>query len=479
MSTKTVEKYLASLKDNRVLYINGERVRDVTEHPILKVGARHAAIDYQLAEDPANSDICLSKSEATHNTISRMYHIPRTAEDLLARSKCIDFGTNNGNGIVLFIKEIGTDVLFTLLQCCKLMDRELGTGYFKRVMDYWKYCSENDLSLVGAVTDVKGDRSKRPSEQADPDMYLHIVEKRSEGIVVKGAKAHTTAGPFCNEILVTPTRALNKEDEAYAVAFGIPADTKGVILLARPQEIKDRWEFPQASKNILSETTTIFDNVFIPWDRVFLCGEWQYGGLMANTFATWHRFTGLSYKQPVGDLLLGAAELIAEYNGVSQAKHIRDKIANLITYVTTMRVFARESAREAEMIEDIASPHRLIVNLGKHYFAENFHEMIKHVQEIAGGAVVTAPGVDDWNNPELRPYIEKYYKGADGIATEDRLKALKLIKDITASDEAGLWMVATVHGEGSLEAQRIATYREADLKPYIEYAKRVANIQSK
>ncbi|MFC1824586.1 4-hydroxyphenylacetate 3-hydroxylase family protein [Thermodesulfobacteriota bacterium] len=476
MPLRTAEEYLASLKDNRVVYINGERVPDVTAHPILSIGARHAALDYRLAEDPENAKICLATSELTNDTISRFFNIPRTPEDLLARFRVIEFGTRKGNGIVLFIKEIGTDILFTLLQCCKRMDRDLGTDYFKRAMDYWKYCSENDLAMVGAVTDVKGDRSKRPSKQSDPDMYVRIVEKNSDGIVVKGAKAHTTAGPFCNEILVTPTRAFVEGDGDYAVAFGIPADTEGVILIARPQELKDSWEYPQAAKNVLSETTTIFENVFIPWERVFMCGEWQYAGLMANVFATWHRFTGLSYKGPVADLMLGSAQLIAEYNGVPDAKHIQSKIGELITYANTIRVFARESARECEILEEVAYPHQLNVNIGKHYFAENFHAMTKNVQEIAGGAVVTAPSSEDWNNPEIRPYIEKYYKGVDGVPTEDRLKALKLIKDLTASDEAGVWFFGTVHGEGSLEAQRISTYRGADLQPYVEFAKKVAGI---
>jgi aromatic ring hydroxylase len=179
----------------------------------------------------------------------------------------------------------------------------------------------------------------------------------------------------------------------------------------------------------------------------------------------------------VADLLLGSAQLIAEFNGVPQARHIRDKIGDLVTYVNTIRVFGRESARECQIVEDVAYPHPLIVNIGKHYFADNFHDMIKKVQEIAGGAVVTAPGIEDWKNPELRPYIEKYYKGVDGIDTEKRLKVLKLIKDITASDEAGLWLLGTLHGEGSLEAQRITTYREADLEPYVEFAKKVAGIQ--
>jgi 4-hydroxybutyryl-CoA dehydratase / vinylacetyl-CoA-Delta-isomerase len=477
MPLKTVEEYFTSLRDKRAVYVNGRQVADVTTDPILGVGAHHCSLDYSLAHYPQHKDICVSKSELTGNEISRMYHIPRTPEDLLARFRCIDFGTSKGHGIILFIKEIGTDVFFTWMQHCKAMDRNLGTNYFERVMNYWKYCSENDLALVGAVTDVKGDRSKRPSEQSDPDMYVRIVEKRSDGIIVKGAKAHTTAGPYCNEILVSPTRAFGPGDEDYAVAFGIPADTKGVILMARPMDKKDPWEYPQSGRNVLSETTTIFDDVFIPWDRVFMCGEYKYAGDMANTFATWHRFTAISYKAPVADLLLGCAELIAEYNGVAKAKHVRDKIGELITYVNTIRVFCRESAREAEMIENIASPHRLIVNIGKHYFAENYHRMVKHVQEIGGGAIVTAPGIDDWNNPVLRPYVEKYYKGVDGVSTEDRLKALNLIKDVTASSEGGLWLVATLHGEGSLEAQRIVTYREANLKPYVEYAKEVADIK--
>ena len=473
---KTAEAYLTSLKDSRVVFLNGKQIPDVTEDPILGIGARHAALDYEIAEAQENAEICLGKSEVTKHTISRYFQIPRTPEDLIARNRVIEFGTRKGNGIVLFIKEIGTDILFTLLQCCKIMDDQLGTEYFKRAMEYWKYCSENDLAMVGAVTDVKGDRSKLPSEQSDPDMYLRIVEKKSDGIVVRGAKAHTTAGPFCHEILVTPTRAFREGDGDYAVAFGIPANTEGVILICRPQEEKNRFDYPQASKDVLSETTTIFDNVFIPWERVFMCGEWKYAGLMATVFANWHRFTGLSYKGPVADLLLGSAQLIAEYNGVSKANHVRNKIGELITYVNTIRVFSRESARECEIFEGVAYPHPLIVNIGKHYFAENYHTMIKHVQEIAGGAVVTCPGYEDWSNPQLRPYLEKYYKGIDGVPTEHRLRVFKLIKDLTASEEAGVWMLGTLHGEGSLEAQRMTSYRVADLKPYVKFAKEVAGI---
>ena len=207
-----------------------------------------------------------------------------------------------------------------------------------------------------------------------------------------------------------------------------------------------------------------------------MCGEWAYAGMMANTFANWHRFTGISYKGPVADLLLGSAQLIAEYNGVPNASHIRGKIGHLITYAQTIRVFGKAAALECKQFGGVTYPHPLLINIGKHYFAENYHTMIKHVQEIAGGSVVTAPGADDWNNPELRPYIEKYFKGVDSVPTEERLRAFKLIKDLTASDEAGVWMLGTLHGEGSLEAQRITTYRETDLQPYVDFAKKVAGI---
>jgi len=476
MPLRTPEQYIESMRDGRVVYLNGKKIDDITEDPVLGVGLRHAAIDFELAENADYADICLGKSEVTGNTISRYFQIPRTSEDLIARNRLINFGTRMGNGYVLFVKEIGTDALNTMLQSTYLMDKELGTEYHKRVMAYWEYCSENDVAMVGAITDVKGDRSKGPSQQSDPDMYLRIVEKKSDGIVVRGAKTHTTAGPFANEILVTPTRAFTEGDRDYAVAFGIPANTEGVILSARPQDPKDRFEFPQTSVNCLSETTTIFDDVFIPWDRVFMCGEWQYAGLMANTFANWHRFTGISYKGPVADLLLGCAQLIAEYNGVPEASHIKSKIGQLITYATTIRVFSKAAATDCKFFGNIAYPHPLLINIGKHYFAENYHEMIKHVQEIAGGSVVTAPGSADWENPDLKPYIEKYFKGVDHVPTEHRLRAFKLIKDLTASDEAGVWMLGTLHGEGSLEAQRITTYRETDLQPYVDFARKVAGI---
>ena len=477
MPIKTPEEYINSMKDGRVVYLNGKRIPDITEDPVLGAGLRHAAIDYELAENPEYADICLGKSEITGNPISRYYHIPRTPEDLVARFKVTEFGTRMGCGYVLFIKEIGTDAINTLMSVTKLMDQNLGTEYHQRVMNYWQHCSENDLALVGAITDVKGDRSKYPSQQADPDMYLRVVEKKSDGIVVRGCKTHTTAGPFGNEIIVTPTRNLKEGDSDYAVAFGIPANTEGVILSARPQDPKDSFEFPQTATHCLSETTTIFDNVFVPWERVFMCGEWQYGGVMANTFANWHRFTGLSYKGPQADLLLGSARLIAEYNGVPEAGHIKDKITSLIAYVTTIRVFAKAAALECKYFEDIAYPQPLLINLGKYFFADNYHQMIKNVQEIAGGSVVTAPGSKDWDNPELRPYIEKYFKGVDHVPTEHRLRAFKLIKDITASDEAGVWLLGTLHGEGSIEAQRITTYREADLQPFVDYAKHVAGIE--
>ena len=263
MPLRSPEQYLDSMRDGRIVYLNGKRIPDITEDPVLGVGVRHAALDFELAENPENSDICLGKSEATGNVISRYFQIPRSPEDLIARNRLIEFGTRMGNGYVIFIKEIGTDALNTMIQCTSLMDKDLGTEYHKRIMDYWEYCSENDVAMVGAITDVKGDRSKGPSQQSDPDMYLRIVEKKSDGIVVRGAKTHTTAGPFANEILVTPTRAFREGDGDYAVAFGIPANTEGVILSARPQDPKDPFEFPQTSKNCLSETTTIFDNVFI------------------------------------------------------------------------------------------------------------------------------------------------------------------------------------------------------------------------
>lgn len=478
MPLRTGEQYLAGLRDGRKVYILGQCVDDVTVHPALGVAARHSALEFDLAHDPALADLTRASLETTGETVSRYYQLPRSPEDLLKRRDLIEYGSQLGRSMPLFIKAIGTDSLNAMHIVCDALDRDRGTEYSKRVAAHRAYCATHDLSLAGAITDVKGDRSKRPSEQARPDYYVHIVSRRSDGIVVSGAKTNITAAPYVDELMVVPTRAMGPGDDDFAVSFAIPVNAPGVKVIARPDRAKSEFDYPISSRHYHIEGTVIFDQVFVPWERVFLAGEWQYAGAAANTFATWHRFTGLSYKGPGADLLLGMAQLIAEYNGVANASHIRAKIIQLIQYAETIRVFARAAARDPEYHAGLACPNALLANMGKYYFADGYHDAVKIVQEIAGGATVTSPSSRDLENPETREYVEKYFGGVEGVPTENRLRAFKLIMDMTASEYAGNWFLATLHGEGSLEAQRLSMYRQYDVKRCVDLARQAAGIKN-
>ncbi len=479
MALRDAKQYIESLRDGRMVYIHGKRIEDVTGHPILRRAIEHAAIDYGLHKKEGLWDLMITRSPTTGNEIRRYFEIPRSSEDLLRRRKLIETATTHGDAIILFMKEIGTDALNALAMITHIMDKKNGTEYSKRVADYREYLQENDLSMAGAVTDVKGDRSLTPSRQAMPYFYLKVIDRSKDGVVVKGAKVHTTSAPITNELIVLPTRAMTEADRDYCIAFGIPVNTKGIKIISRPELEDISWfDYPITSKHITLEAMTIFDEVFVPRERIFMDGEWEFAGPLANTFATWHRFTGISYKPPFADVMIGAAQLIADYNGVARASHIRDKITELIIYAETIRTFAKAAAIECIITENgIAYPNPILSNMGKHFFATHYHDAIKAVQEIAGGLVVTGPTEADYMNPETKDYIETYLCGRQGVKTENRLKVMKLIRDLTATGYAGEGYIGTLHGEGSIEAQKISLYREYNIERCVQYVKKILKIE--
>ncbi|SVC78338.1 uncharacterized protein METZ01_LOCUS331192, partial [marine metagenome] len=291
--------------------------------------------------------------------------------------------------------------------------------------------------------------------------------EREDGILVRGCKAHPTNPPMVDEIIVLPTRAIGEQDAAYAVAFAIPVNTPGVKLLASPFGAAERhsgFHFPVSSQHPLVDTLTIFDDVFIPLERVFLSGEWQAAGFLANTFVEFHRFTAVSYKPPLCDLFIGAAALLADYNGIPKVSHVREKLTKLITWTETVRGLSRAAAHDCRITDSgLAVPNVLLTNLAKYAFANQYHEAIQWVQDIAGGLVVTGPDELDMASDELRPYIDQYLGGAN-VDAETRLKAMNLVRDLTASEFGGYNQLLAIHAEGSLEAQKITVFRDYDLE---------------
>ena len=478
MPLRTPQQYIDSLKDERTVYFRGKRVPDVTTHPVIGVAVTHAAIDYHLAEDPAHRDLCVVHDVA--GDYSRYFQVPRSSEDLLKRSALIELATAEGATLVVLIKEIGTDALSGLMRVTSVLDQKRGTDYGKRVDAFYRHCRDNDLAVAVAQTDVKGDRSLGPSAQADPDLYVHVVERRSDGIVVRGAKAHTSVSTNANELIVLPTRAMAEGDKDYAVSFAIPINTPGLVLLASAFDSSapqgSPVEHPISATHKMMETTTVFNDVFVPWERVFLCGESEFAGPLALAFVEHHRFTAISYKLPLVDALVGSAILMAEANGVSKAGHVREKLVQLISYAETLRGLTHHAAMKARPREaGLVVPDPLYVNMAKYHFAHGYHEAVRHVQDIAGGSLVTGPGAEDLSSEETAKYYEKYYAGS-GVSGRDRLKALAFVKDLVASEFGAYQEVLAVHAEGSLEAEKLMVLRSYDSRPAVAYVKRLAGL---
>jgi aromatic ring hydroxylase len=477
MGLRTPQQYIDSVRDDRLVYYRGARVADVTTHPTIGKAVHHAALDFEMAENPEFRDLAVVNEGG--DEYSRYFKIPSSTDDLLKRSQLIEAATALGKTLVVLVKEIGTDALFALHRVSRQVDQKYETDYLKRVQAFYKHCRDNDLAISVAQTDTKGDRSAGPLNQPHPDYYTHIVERRDDGIVVRGAKIHTSCTTNVNEIIVLPTRAMSEGDKDYAVSFAIPVNAPGVKLVASPYGGSPKSEFdaPLSADRKMMETITIFDDVFVPWDRVFLAGEYDFAAAYALGFVEYHRFTAVSYKLPLVDALIGSAILMADLNGIAKAAHVRDKLIWLISYAETLRALTEMAAIRGKADEHgIFAPDALTTNMAKYHFAHHYHEALQHVQDIAGGMLVTGPGVEDFSNPETGDLLRKYLGGRAGIDGEVRTRAMNMVSDLTTGDFGGYHAVLAIHAEGSLEAEKLMISRAYDSRRTLEYARKLAGI---
>ncbi|MGB9846891.1 MAG: 4-hydroxyphenylacetate 3-hydroxylase N-terminal domain-containing protein, partial [Desulfotomaculales bacterium] len=318
---RTAQQYLEKLRAMRPnVYINGKLV--ARDDPQLLPGINVVSETFNYAHDSRYAELTTAVSHLTGKTVNRFCHIHQSTEDLLKKQQMTRFLCQRVGGCIQ--RCMGIDALNALSVVTKDMDLALGTEYHARFLKYLEYFQENDLVGNCAQTDVKGDRMKRPFEQQDPDLYLRVVEKRAGGIVVRGAKAHNTIGPYADEIIVVPTRMMTEKDADWAVAFAVPADTEGIYLVCRATAARKREHLKAPGATYGSaDSLTVFDNVFVPWERVFMCGETKFAGQLASLFATYHRHSYTGCKPAVTDIIMGAAALVAEYNGIERAPHVR------------------------------------------------------------------------------------------------------------------------------------------------------------
>lgn len=479
MALKTPQQYLESLKDGRVVYCNGERVPDVTQHPILNISNHWVAMDYVMSNDPRYQSL-LTDIDEDGDRVAFVLQPQRTREDLLRLREVVKLWARATFGKPSGAKFVAKDGLNAVTVVSRRVDKKYGTNYAANVEAYRKYLQKNDLSFAMGLTDVKGDRSLRPAQQKQhQDFYVRIVEERKDGIVVSGAKAHISQVAACNEVLVAPCRAMREDDKAYAVAFGIPVNTKGITMISAEPEVEkgvDLFDHPIAGSVYINDALIVFDNVFIPKERIFLKGEYEFAGQVAYMFANFHRLSAETYKAVELELFTGAAALMAEYNGVEKAPHVREKLTWLTMYTEAVEILGRAACEHcsSEMDSDFVYPNPMVANICKFYFADNWHQATKYIQDIAGGIVVTCPSSKDYFNPETHAMMEKYLAGRDGVPTESRLRMAKLVRDLTSSYED----VLTIHAEGSLEAQKLSILVLADFDRYKAAALRAARVEN-
>lgn len=477
MAIKTPHQYVESLKDGRVVYCNGERIKDVTQHPILKICRDWVAMDYVIENDPRYQDLVTEKDEEGER-VSFALMPQKSRKDLIRLREVVKLWARICFGKPPGAKFVAKDGLNAVTVVSQRIDKKYGTQYAQNVEAYRKHLQKNDLAFAMGLTDVKGNRSLRPSQQKPhQDYYVRIVEERKDGIIVRGAKTHISQAPLCNEILIAPCRAMKEDDKAYAVSFGIPVNSPGITMISAQPEVHeaDLFDHPIAGSVYINDATIIFEDVFVPNERIFLKGEWEFAGQVAHMFANFHRLSAETYKAMELELFTGAAALMAEYNGVEKVSHIREKLTWLVMYTEAVEVMGRSACEHciSEPDSDLVYPNPMYANICKFYFADNWHQATKHIQDIAGGIVVTCPSSKDFSNPEIRGLMDKYLGGREGVPTEYRLRMAKLIRDLTSSYED----VLTIHAEGSLEAQKLSIYALADFDRYKAAAKRAARIQ--
>ncbi|HAM41458.1 MAG TPA: 4-hydroxybutyryl-CoA dehydratase, partial [Candidatus Omnitrophica bacterium] len=341
MVIKTKADYVKSLREQKhVVYYKGKRVEDVTTHPGFIPHINAAAKTYELALQPEHEDLMTAVSHLTGERINRFTHIHQNREDLIKKVQMMRLISHETGSC--FQRCVGFDALNALYSTTAEIDEKYGTNYHQRLIEYVKYVQKSNIMVVGGMTDTKGDRSKSPSKQSDPDQFLHVVERRKDGIVVTGAKVHQTGAINSHEIVVMPTVALGEEDRDYAVAFASPLNAPGVVLIFGRQTNEERkfekgidignLEFGLVG----GEALIIFDKVFVPWDRVFMCGEYDFAQMFVERFAALHRQNYGGCKGGLSDILVGACGVVSEYQGTGKASHIKDKLAEMMHLAETI-----------------------------------------------------------------------------------------------------------------------------------------------
>jgi 4-hydroxybutyryl-CoA dehydratase/vinylacetyl-CoA-Delta-isomerase len=469
--------YLASLRGrNLKVYLMGQQVAEPVDHPMILPSANAMAVTYDLAlEQP---ELATAKSAFTGEVVNRFLHITCSAEDVVQQNQMQRrLGQLTGT---CFQRCVGMDALNALYSVTHEIDSAHGTSYQPRLVAFIKQMQQLNLVIGGAMTDVKGDRGKSPSQQADADLYVHVIRRTAEGVFIRGAKAHQTGCVNSHWLIVMPTLRLKPEERDYAIVGAIPVDAPGITYIIGRQSCDTRileGELEAGNAQYSGqEALVIFEDVFIPNELVFMGGETEFTAMLVERFTAFHRRSYVC-KAGVGDVLIGAAATIADYNGVSGASHIRDKLVEMNLLNETIYATGIASSYQSQPTASGAYLcDGLLANVCKQQVTRVTYEISRLAQDIAGGLLVTLPSEADYRDDQVGGLLEKYLKGRQDVPTENRIRILRLIENLTLGRNAVGYLTESLHGAGSPQAQRIQIQRQVDLKYKQQLAQDLAGI---
>ena len=470
--------YLDSIKNrNLKIYLMGELIKEPLDHPIIRPSIEAMAETYELAiREP---ELASATSPYTGDKINRFLHIAESNQDLFLQNKMQrKLGQLTGT---CFQRCVGMDAFNALHSVTFEIDEKHNTSYHKSFINFLTEMHKYNLVIGGAMTDVKGDRSKLPHEQEDEDVYLRIVKRTEDGVYVKGAKAHQTGCINSHWMVVMPTLRLSDKDKDYAIVGAIPVDAEGITYIYGRQSCDTRsmepGEYDVGNKYFAGqEAMVIFDNVFIPNKYIFMNGEYDFASMLVERFTTYHRRSYVC-KSGVGDVLIGAAATIAEYNGVEEVSHIKDKLVemnklNETIYATGIASSLQGSnTKSGNYIND-----DLLANVCKQHVTKETYEIGRIAQDLAGGLVGSMPSGIDFNEGTMSEDLKKYLKGKKDINSEDRVKILRLIENMTLGRNAVAYLTESLHGAGSPQTQRVQIRRKVDIEEKKDFAKKLSGI---
>jgi 4-hydroxybutyryl-CoA dehydratase/vinylacetyl-CoA-Delta-isomerase len=479
MPIRTADEYIASLRNrNLKVFLFGERVEEPVDHPVIRPSINAIADTYRLAEE--DPELASAQSSISGQRVNRFLHVTESVNDVVLQNRMQRrLGQRTGT---CFQRCVGMDAINSLYSVTFEIDAQHGTSYHARLKTLLASWQSEGYVIGGAMTDVKGDRSKAPHEQDDPDLFVHIVERRPDGVVIRGAKAHQTGCINSHWLLVMPTMRLSAADKDYAICAAVPVDHPGITYIYGRQSCDSRalegGDIDQGNAQFGGqEALIVFDDVFVPNECILMNGETDYAATLVERFTSYHRRSYVC-KTGLGDVMIGAAATIADYNGASKASHVRDKLVEMAHLNET--IYGAGIAASHESKQTKAGNYQaddMLANVCKHNVTRFPYEIARLAQDLAGGLMVTLPSDADFKSEVTGPILQKYLKGRPGVSTDNRRRVLRLIENMTLGRNAVGYLTESMHGAGSPQAQRVQIQRMMDLDGKKALAQKLAGVK--